>query len=380
MQFETATYHAPADLAPEKDVISSYHKLMNDPHLRMFQDAMPDVAVILNWQRQLVYANEQLLQMFEIDGLSAVGKRPGQLFDCIHAQETIGGCGTTESCRYCGLVNAVVESQKSGRPSVQEARITTGTSHNIKGFDFQIKASPFTFQDAKYTIVAIKDISDQKRRGILENIYFESILNTVSSLQEVIETVKLSQSDEDKFRSIEIAEEINHGLFESLVAQKSLGDAEQGVLKIVQGRYNSMQLLKELDKDFANQTIAYQKKFFLDPFSHSIYFETDINILKRILTNLIKNAFEASLPGMVVRAGARLTDRTICFWIHNQNEMNDDIKLQVFQRSFSTKGKNRGIGTYESKLLVSRYLKGEISFTSNKEGTTFQIKLPLSCD
>jgi sensor histidine kinase regulating citrate/malate metabolism len=60
--------------------------------------------------------------------------------------------------------------------------------------------------------------------------------------------------------------------------------------------------------------------------------------------------------------------------------MNDDIKLQVFQRSFSTKGKNRGTGTYESKLLVSRYLKGEISFTSNKDGTTFQIRLPLSCD
>lgn len=373
-----ATYHAPPELANEEEILTSNKSLMDDPQIRMFQNAMPDVALILNKQRQLVYANEELLQMFELnESKQAIGKRPGQLFDCIHSKETINGCGTSESCKYCGLVNAVLDSQKSGRSSIHEAKITAGESNNLRCLDLQIKASPFTFQDVKYTIVALKDISDKKRRGVLETTFFDEILNSVSSLRELMWKAKSSQSNEDKGNSFELAEKINYGLFETLMAKKALIDAEEGKLELKSSRCNSIQLLKEMDHFFSFQTITYQKKFFIDPFSHSVYFETDLNILKRVLSNLIMNAFEASLPGMVVKAGSRLTDKTINFWIHNQIEMSNEVKLQVFQRYFTTKGRNRGLGTFESKLLVSRYLNGEILLTSNNGGTTFSIKLPL---
>lgn len=378
---DLATFYAPPELANREDVLIAYKSLMDDPKIRMFQNAMPDVALILNKQRQLVYANDELLQMFELnENQQAIGMRPGQLFDCIHSKETIYGCGTSESCKYCGLVNAVLDSQKSGRPSIHEAKITAGESNNLRCLDLQIKASPFTFQDVKYTIVALKDISDKKRRGILETTYFDEILNTVSSLKELIGKVKIIQTNDDKDNSFELAEKINYGLFENLMAKKALIDAEEGKLEIKSSRCNSIQLLKDMDQYFSIQTIAYQKKFFIDPFSHSVYFETDMNILKRVMVNLIMNAFEASLPGMVVKTGSKLTDKTINFWIHNQAEMSNEVKLQVFQRYFTTKGKNRGLGAFESKLLVSRYLHGEILLTSNNGGTTFSIKLPLKLD
>jgi sensor histidine kinase regulating citrate/malate metabolism len=51
--------------------------------------------------------------------------------------------------------------------------------------------------------------------------------------------------------------------------------------------------------------------------------------------------------------------------------------MQIFQRSFSTKGTGRGIGTYSVKLLTEKYLQGEVSFISTKEfGTTFYITIP----
>jgi len=54
------------------------------------------------------------------------------------------------------------------------------------------------------------------------------------------------------------------------------------------------------------------------------------------------------------------------------------VQLQVFQRSFSTKGPGRGIGTYSIRLLVSRYLRGTVDFESSKEqGTTFRVHLPF---
>ena len=38
--------------------------------------------------------------------------------------------------------------------------------------------------------------------------------------------------------------------------------------------------------------------------------------------------------------------------------MPDEVKAQIFERSFSTKGRGRGIGTYSIKLLTERYLEG----------------------
>ena len=59
--------------------------------------------------------------------------------------------------------------------------------------------------------------------------------------------------------------------------------------------------------------------------------------------------------------------------------MPKDVKLQIFQRSFSTKGIGRGIGTYSMKLITEQYLKGTISFVSNGAvGTTFTLRIPQS--
>ena len=53
--------------------------------------------------------------------------------------------------------------------------------------------------------------------------------------------------------------------------------------------------------------------------------------------------------------------------------MTEAVKLQLFNRSFSTKGENgRGFGTYTVKLLLERYLNGHVEFNSTeKDGTYF---------
>lgn len=54
------------------------------------------------------------------------------------------------------------------------------------------------------------------------------------------------------------------------------------------------------------------------------------------------------------------------------------MRLQIFNRSFSTKSTGRGLGTYSMKYLTEKYLRGEMSFTSVEgEGTTFLARYPL---
>jgi signal transduction histidine kinase len=50
----------------------------------------------------------------------------------------------------------------------------------------------------------------------------------------------------------------------------------------------------------------------------------------------------------------------------------------VFQRSFSTKGTGRGLGTYSIKLLTERYLGGRVWFESAEgHGTTFHAEFDI---
>jgi sensor histidine kinase regulating citrate/malate metabolism len=59
--------------------------------------------------------------------------------------------------------------------------------------------------------------------------------------------------------------------------------------------------------------------------------------------------------------------------------MPDDVQLQVFKRSFSTKGAGRGLGTYSMKLLSEQYLNGRIALISSPQaGTTFVARYSLT--
>ena len=92
---------------------------------------------------------------------------------------------------------------------------------------------------------------------------------------------------------------------------------------------------------------------------------------------LIKNALEASSRGEVITVGCEDDAETVRFWVRNPRPMPRDVQLQVFQRSFSTKGRNRGIGTYGMKLLTERYLGGRVGFSSDPHaGTRFWAAYP----
>jgi signal transduction histidine kinase len=100
--------------------------------------------------------------------------------------------------------------------------------------------------------------------------------------------------------------------------------------------------------------------------------------LSRVLGNMLKNGLEAVQQGERVTIGCRPGDRKAEFWVHNPGVMSENVRLQVFQRSFSTKGTGRGLGTYSIKLLTERYLRGQVSFRSGEgEGTTFMACYPL---
>jgi len=106
--------------------------------------------------------------------------------------------------------------------------------------------------------------------------------------------------------------------------------------------------------------------------------KTDKTLLSRVIGNLVKNALEAEAAGATVTLNCKKSGDGAVFTVHNPGQMPEDSRLQVFQRSFSTKGAGRGLGTYSIRLLTVRYLKGKVSFTTGDSGTTFLAEYPAT--
>jgi signal transduction histidine kinase len=63
--------------------------------------------------------------------------------------------------------------------------------------------------------------------------------------------------------------------------------------------------------------------------------------------------------------------------VHNEGIVPPEVQPRIFERSFSTKGPGRGLGTYGMRLIGERVLGGQVSFSSAAgRGTTFSILLP----
>lgn len=373
------TQYASTGRAADADILKSYSKLSEDMQLRMISDAMPDIAMILSPERQIVYSNKALVDLLGLDEeKSELGMRPGELLKCIHADETSFGCGTSTSCRYCGALNAVLECQKTGLPASRECRITSLVDGQNMSYDLQVNASPYKFRNKDYVIFAMKDISDLKRRRVLERMFFHDVLNTATGLSGLLNALKESDNLDEIREFIGYAEKASNDLIEDLVSQRALSAAESGDLQINISRFSSVQLLHDIAAYLTHHDIATGKRIIVEPFSHSVQIETDSQLLKRVLINLVKNALEASPADSMITISSRLTNKTISFYVSNPTYMPVDIQRQIFQRSFSTKGNDRGIGTYSVKLLTTKYLKGKVGFeTDEMNGTTFRIELPL---
>lgn len=336
-------------------------------------DALPHFLLILNQQREIVYANHCLVETLGVDSVEAFyGHKPGDVLDCIHAFED-GGCGKTESCQACGAARAVGESE-NGASSVHECRVLQ--HHSGRALDLRITATPFELAGEQFTVLVLTDIAEEKRRQSLERLFFHDLMNTAGCILGYAELLQRTPAEQMPVVGREISQLIKD-LADEVHAHRDLLDAERQDLQVQFEPVNSREVLNVAVQACRTQGLAHAGNLQLDAATAEVLFPCDRRLLLRVLNNMVKNALEASSEGSSVTAGCQADSAGVDFWVHNDGVMPREVQLQVFQRSFSTKGKGRGLGTYSIKLLTERYLNGQASFVSTPEtGTVFTVRYP----
>jgi len=349
--------------------------LTEDPRFCTLLDAMPDFTMIVNTEREVLFANRTLADFAAARGCpNPVGMRPGEILACRYALHDGHGCGTSDECRYCGAVATILEAQ-NGRQSVHECRLLRQTPDGPEACDLRIWGTPLIWQEERFVLLAAADISNEKRREVLENIFFHDILNTVGSISLIADMVANGKIPLEEARD-ELLSAIQ-SLDSDIRGQRLLLEAERNSLKTQFSLLCVDEILDQVVHLYRKNPLSRNKEIREELESRGACFRSDESLLRRVLGNLLKNALEASAEGETVTLGYRANQAEITFWCHNRGAIPPDVQSRIFQRSFSTKGTGRGTGTYSIKLLTEKYLKGRVSFTSDSgSGTTFTLVLP----
>lgn len=370
--FLSAERSSKEEVKTEKAIIDSLE------YVKEIINALADVVLILNKNRQTLFSNKILLQKIGLTNEDLlIGMRPGEILQCIHATETEGGCGTTGSCKYCGAGKAIKTCFELFKIAEYECRITAYDTDKITARDYKVIATPINIKGAIYCILSITDISDEKRRKILEKIFIHDIINISGGLQGMINHI----SDPDEITTdtdLEIVKSGINYLVEEITSQRDLLAAENNEISIRKDKINSQNFLNEIIGFMKNYSCSERKYISLTKEMKQVEFVTDKVLLKRVLINMLKNALEASESEGLIEIGLEEKNSELLFSVNNSGTISKEIQMQIFQRSFSTKDVRRGLGTYSIKLFTENYLNGKAYFTCDpSSGTTFYVSIPL---
>ncbi|MCF6356184.1 MAG: PAS domain-containing sensor histidine kinase [Draconibacterium sp.] len=368
-----ATHFLQAERLSQSEIDAQSEILIENKLLKNLIDSVSQMLVILNNERQIVYANKPFLDFCGFaDFKYVIGKRPGEVLNCEYAHLTEAGCGTTKFCRSCGAAKAIIES-KQGEQSTKDCQISTRNNENL---ELRVTSTSYKFKNQNLTIFAIIDISDKKRREALERVFFHDILNYaggISGLSSVLKDIKNPDEISD------IAKTINQAasnLVEEIKRQHQLSSAKREELITEFKTVSSLTVLNELKELYNRHDLNNNKIIKIEKKSEEVELITDPILLRRVIGNMIINALDACNSKSEVTLCCVAKANCVQFSVHNSSFIDPKNQANIFKQSFSTKGVGRGLGTYSIKLLGEKYLKGKVWFKSSEEkGTTFFIEI-----
>lgn len=361
-------------------ILNDYDYFYNNAILRRIISSVPNIFLILNKNRQIVFCNDALLETLKLDDKNLVlGLRPGEVFNCIYSSKSDTGCGTTEFCKVCGAFQAITQTQSEMVSKEYECKMLTLNDDRIIGLTLKINTNIIELENDYFITFHIININEIKRKKTLENLLFNEIKKSVDNTISLLDIINTPEETNQKIKYLNIIQNTALNISEEIQQIQEIDYIENGNITSNKNQIHSLNFLLDLIKKIIYHFTSKNKNIYIDRLSSSQIFISDKVLLEKAMKNLIMNALEYSPNEEEVKIGCFSENDKIKFWIKNNAIIPKETQLQIFKKSFSTSRNHKGYGTYISKLIVENILNGKIYFESNQsDGTIFIIELPIN--
>ncbi len=113
----------------------------------------------------------------------------------------------------------------------------------------------------------------------------------------------------------------------------------------------------------------------LETLDDEVFINGDYNRLTQVMTNLIKNSFEAHANKVIIKLSV-VNDEAIIEVIDNGDGIDETDKNKIYLPFFTTKKDGTGLGVSLSKEIIEAH-NGILEYQSNNKGTIAKISLPV---
>src|SRR3990172_8602146 len=187
------------------------------PVVTALLDVADAILLVLNAQRQIIAFNSRVPCVKEPSDV--LGLRQWEALACVNAR---------------GPGECLMRSERDGGDSLE----------------FNVRATPVLIEDRRFTVVSLRDISSEKRREALEQIFFHDVLNTVTGLRSW--TTLLQRPGTDHRRAGERVKLLSRQLEREIRDHRALVLTESGALVPSPARVRVADLLRDLDAIFTS--------------------------------------------------------------------------------------------------------------------------------
>lgn len=252
-------------------------------------------------------------------------------------------------------------------------------------FPAELKASAGFFNGKPVRVVSVRDITDrvyaEQMREDVERIIHHDLKSPLTNIIGIPEAMlNMPGTPPEQRRWWEAVSKSGYRMLSMIENSLNLYKMEVGALQPARTPVPVTEVVDSISADL--HFLFQQKKLTfncLSPEGEPPVINSDRVLVYQMLSNIVKNAAEASPPGATVTVSIRREADRLRLDVHNAGAIPENVRPRIFlKHAQTTKAKGSGLGAYSAQL-IARTLGAALSFTTSEEkGTTFSILFPLN--
>lgn len=105
-----------------------------------------------------------------------------------------GGCGTTAYWKICWANTAILKVQQTGQSVYRECLLTTSADgQHTESHELSVHAMPAGQSNPDAILFMIRDISEEKRKKVLEQLFLHDLLNSAGAARGFLELTHMTE-------------------------------------------------------------------------------------------------------------------------------------------------------------------------------------------